>query len=48
MSARESRFLRQLDRANKRFDLIGHDNRILVAVSGGKDSWGLLTLLRSY
>ncbi|MEE2789656.1 MAG: tRNA 2-thiocytidine(32) synthetase TtcA [Myxococcota bacterium] len=48
MSRLETNLLRQIGRANKRFALIEPDDHILVAVSGGKDSWGLLSLLRAY
>jgi tRNA 2-thiocytidine biosynthesis protein TtcA len=40
--------LRQLSRANRRFGLIEDGDRILVAISGGKDSWAMLHLLRAY
>jgi len=40
--------LRQLGRANRRFGLIGDGDRVMVAISGGKDSWALLDLLREY
>ncbi len=36
---------RQVTRAVKQFDLIGPEDRVLVAVSGGKDSLGLWDLL---
>jgi len=42
----EQRILKELNRANRDFGLIGEGDRILVAVSGGKDSWGLLWALR--
>jgi len=48
MSILESKLLRQLGQANKRFDMVEPGDRILVAVSGGKDSWSLLSLLRAY
>lgn len=44
----ERRLLRQVSRLNRRFDLIAPDDRIMVAISGGKDSWALLHLLRAY
>ena len=44
----ERRLLRQLSRLNRRFDLIEAGDRIMVAISGGKDSWALLHLLRAY
>ena len=48
MHSLEKKLTRQISQANRRFDLIGHDDRVMVAVSGGKDSWGLLSLLRVY
>ncbi len=48
MSRLEQALLRQISRANRRFGLIDPDDRIMVAISGGKDSWGLLHLLRAY
>ena len=42
------KLLRQIRKANKRFDLIEEGDHILVAVSGGKDSWGMLSLLDAY
>ena len=48
MSNLETKLIRQLGKANKRFELIEDGDRILVAVSGGKDSWGMLSLLREY
>ena len=44
----EKRLLRQISRTNRRFDLIEEGDRVMVAISGGKDSWGLLALLRAY
>lgn len=44
----ERRLLRQLSRLNRRFSLIEADDRVMVAISGGKDSWALLHLLRAY
>lgn len=40
--------LRQIGKANKTFGLIQPDDHIMVAVSGGKDSWSLLELLLHY
>jgi tRNA 2-thiocytidine biosynthesis protein TtcA len=40
--------LRAISRANKRFGMIAAGDRVMVAISGGKDSWGLLHLLRDY
>ncbi len=40
------RLRRQLARANKEFALVEPGDRVMVAVSGGKDSYGLLHLLR--
>ena len=44
----ERTLLRQISRLNKREGLIEPGDRILVAISGGKDSWAMLHLLRSY
>lgn len=44
----ERRLLRSLSRLNRRFDLIAPDDHVMVAISGGKDSWALLHLLRAY
>jgi len=40
--------LRAISRANLRFGMIAAGDRVMVAISGGKDSWGLLHLLRAY
>jgi len=42
----ESRILREINRANREFGLIGEGDRILVALSGGKDSYVLLWALQ--
>lgn len=44
----ERRLLRQMSRLNKQRGLIEPDDRVMVAISGGKDSWGMLHLLRAY
>jgi tRNA 2-thiocytidine biosynthesis protein TtcA len=46
MTRLEQRLLREVGRACKRYRLIEAGDRILVAVSGGKDSYGMLHLLR--
>ena len=48
MSKLERNLVKHISRANRRFSLIEDNDRIMVAVSGGKDSWGLLSLLRAY
>lgn len=40
--------MRQVGRANRRFGLIEAGDRVMVAISGGKDSWAMLHLLRAY
>lgn len=42
----EKRLLSQIGQASVEFGLIEPDDRVMVAVSGGKDSFGLLHLLR--
>ena len=44
----ERRLLRGMSRLNRRFGLIEPEDHIMVAISGGKDSWALLHLLRAY
>ncbi|MCA9692155.1 MAG: tRNA 2-thiocytidine(32) synthetase TtcA [Myxococcales bacterium] len=44
----ERHLLRQIARANRRFTLLEPDDHVMVCVSGGKDSWSLLHLLRRY
>ncbi|PRP93170.1 tRNA 2-thiocytidine biosynthesis protein TtcA [Enhygromyxa salina] len=44
----ERRLLRQISRLNRRFTLIEPGDKIMVAISGGKDSWAMLHLLRAY
>ncbi len=44
----EARLLGRVRRLNRAFALVEPDDRILVACSGGKDSWALLFLLRRY
>ncbi|MDP7038297.1 MAG: tRNA 2-thiocytidine(32) synthetase TtcA [Myxococcota bacterium] len=43
----ESRILREINRANREFELIGEGDRILVALSGGKDSYVMLWALQA-
>jgi len=42
-----SRILREINRANREFKLIGEGDRILVALSGGKDSYVMLWALQA-
>jgi tRNA 2-thiocytidine biosynthesis protein TtcA len=48
VSRLQQSLLRKISQANRRFTLIEPGDRIMVAISGGKDSWGLLHLLREY
>ena len=41
----EKKLLYKIGQANKKFSLIEADDKILVGISGGKDSWTLLHLL---
>ena len=42
----ERKLLRHVQRASKQFGLFEPDDRIMVCLSGGKDSWVMLHLLR--
>jgi tRNA 2-thiocytidine biosynthesis protein TtcA len=42
IKALEGRILKSINQANRDFGLIGEGDRVLVALSGGKDSYGLL------
>ena len=44
----QENLLRLIGKANKKFALIEDGDHIMVAVSGGKDSWSLLSLLKHY
>ncbi len=46
--ALERKLLRRIGRLNRAFTLIEPGDKIMVALSGGKDSWSLLHLLRAY
>lgn len=46
MSRLERTLLADMARASKDFNLVEPDDRIMVGISGGKDSWTLLHLLR--
>jgi tRNA 2-thiocytidine biosynthesis protein TtcA len=41
----EQRILKNVNLANRTFGLLNEGDRILVALSGGKDSWGMLWVL---
>ncbi len=44
----EKRLIGGISRLNRSFELIEPDDHVMVAISGGKDSWALLHLLRAY
>lgn len=44
----QRKLLRRIGRLNRAFTLIEPGDKIMVALSGGKDSWSLLHLLRAY
>ncbi len=46
MSKLQKRLIGQIGRASKQFDLLAPNDRVMVAVSGGKDSYSMLWLLR--
>ena len=46
--ALEGRLLSRISRLNRAFSLIESGDRVMVACSGGKDSWAMLHLLRHY
>lgn len=48
MSRTKKTLLRRISRLNREFDLIEAGDHVMVACSGGKDSWSLLHLLRAY
>lgn len=47
MSALEKKLLSKLQRASKKFGMIKPNDRIMVALSGGKDSYVLLHLIKT-
>lgn len=44
----QDRLLRQMSRLNRAHALVEPGDRVMVACSGGKDSWAMLHLLRAY
>jgi tRNA 2-thiocytidine biosynthesis protein TtcA len=44
----ERRLLRRIGALNKAWNLIEPEDHVMVAFSGGKDSWSMLQLLRAY
>jgi tRNA 2-thiocytidine biosynthesis protein TtcA len=48
VSRTKKTLLRRISRLNREFNLIEHGDHVMVACSGGKDSWTLLHLLRAY
>lgn len=48
VSVLQARLLRQVARLSREHALVEPGDRIMVACSGGKDSWALLHLLRAY
>jgi tRNA 2-thiocytidine biosynthesis protein TtcA len=48
MASLEDALVRRISRLNRRFDLVEPGDVVMVACSGGKDSWAMLHLLRAY
>ena len=48
MTRLEHRLLRRISRTNRDHELLASGDRVMVACSGGKDSFALLHLLRAY